>query len=324
MKFSKEELLKFYETMLKIRKFEEKVSDLFSDGHIPGFLHLYIGQEAVATGVCSNLKKDDYIASTHRGHGHCIAKGADVNKMMAELFGKETGYCKGKGGSMHVADIDIGILGANGIVGAGIPIAVGAGLTAKVKGQGQVAVAFFGEGASGIGYFHEALNMAAVLKLPVIFVCESNNYAEFTPREKHLPIQTVAERGSAYGIKSYMLDGNDVLAVYETFDEVVSRTRKGEGPFLVECFTDRWSGHFVGDPQRYRPLGEKEELQNKDPIIKLKVFLQQEYENANDEINKIHQTVDNELAYAEEFSKSSPLPHGESTLEDVYAQGETI
>lgn len=312
-------LLSFYETMVKIRGFEERVSNLFSEGLIPGFLHLYIGQEAVATGVCSNLTKNDYITSTHRGHGHCIAKGADVNKMMAELFGKETGYCKGKGGSMHVADVEIGILGANGIVGAGLPIAVGAGITAKMNKEGQVVVPFFGEGAAGIGYFHEAMNMAAVLKLPIIFVCESNQYAEFTPREKHLSTNTVTERGQAYGIESFLVNGNDVLEVYNCMNEVVKRTRNGEGPFLVECMTNRWSGHFEGDPQRYRPEGEVEEWKSNDPIQNLKSVLTSEYKITEKDLVSIEETIKRELDEAERFSRDSSFPDGASTLEDVYA-----
>ncbi|PLR78775.1 pyruvate dehydrogenase (acetyl-transferring) E1 component subunit alpha [Bacillus sp. V3-13] len=312
-------MLSFYQTMLKIRMFEERVSKLFADGYIPGFLHLYVGQEAVATGVCSNLTKDDYITSTHRGHGHCIAKGADMNRMMAELFGKETGYCRGKGGSMHVVDVELGILGANGIVGAGLPIAVGAGLTAKNKGKGQVVVSFFGEGATGIGYFHEALNMAAILKLPIIFVCESNKYAEFTPRQKHLPVETVAERGAAYGIKSCTVDGNDVTKVYESLNDVVKQVREGSGPFLVECNTNRWSGHYEGDPQRYRPEGEAEEWRKNDPITNLKSRLIDEYGVTENELFLIYDTVQNQLDKAEDFSKNSRLPVAESTLEDVYA-----
>src|SRR5690606_23545711 len=229
---------------------------LFAEGHIPGFLHLYLGQEAVAAGICVQLNKDDTITSTHRGHGHCIAKGVDVRRMMAELFGKSTGCCRGKGGSMHVAEVSLGILGANGIVGAGIPIAVGAALTAKIQGTGKIAVAFFGEGAAGTGYFHEGLNLAAVLKLPVGFVCESNQYAEFTPRSKHLPVETVASRAAAYGFPGVTVDGDDVLAVYAAFREAAARARGGEGPVLLECFTHRWSGHYEGDPQKYRPEGE--------------------------------------------------------------------
>ncbi|MFE4523760.1 thiamine pyrophosphate-dependent dehydrogenase E1 component subunit alpha [Cytobacillus firmus] len=314
-----EELMVLYQTMIKIRGFEERVSKLFSDGLIPGFLHLYIGQEAVATGVCANLSKKDFITSTHRGHGHCIAKGADVKRMMAELFGKETGYCKGKGGSMHVVDVDLGILGANGIVGAGMPIAVGAGVTAKTNNDGQVVVPFFGEGATGIGYFHESVNMAAILKLPIIFVCESNQYAEFTPREKHLPVETVAERGAAYGIESFSVNGNDVLEVYHTMNKIIKRARAGEGPFLVECMTNRWSGHFEGDPQRYRPKGEIEKWKSNDPIKQFGLTITAEYNISANSLGDIEERVRTELDEAEKFSRESSFPNENSTLEDVYA-----
>lgn len=318
-KLSDHVLLSLYETMVKIRKFEERVSQLFSAGFIPGFLHLYIGQEAVATGVCAHLNKDDYITSTHRGHGHCIAKGADVKKMMAELFGKETGYCRGKGGSMHVSDVQVGILGANGIVGAGIPIAVGAAISAKKNGKGQVVVPFFGEGASSIGFFHESLNMASILKLPIIFVCESNEYAEFTKRDVHLSTKTVAEKGSAYGIESFVLNGNDVLEVYEKMGEIIERTRNGEGPFLVECMTNRWSGHFEGDPQRYRPQGEVEKWRQEDPIKKYKDVLITQYHIKESDLTNIEEKIIRELDEAEQFSHESPFPQKESIFEDVYA-----
>lgn len=313
-------LLEMYKVMVQIRCFEERVSKLFSEGHIPGFLHLYTGQEAVAAGVCANLNTDDYITSTHRGHGHCIAKGADLGKMMAELFGKETGYCKGKGGSMHVVDVDLGILGANGIVGAGLPIAVGAGVTAKYRNNKQVAVPFFGEGATGIGYFHEALNMATVLKLPMIFACESNQYAEFTTRDVHMPIKQIKERGVAYGIESLTINGNDVMEVYTTFRDLVERTRNGEGPFLVECMTNRWSGHYEGDPQRYRPEGEIEDWKkNKDPIKHFEEYLLNERGYEVSRLEAIKQSVTEELDEAEEFSRESSFPHDDSIFEDVYA-----
>ncbi|WP_236595896.1 MULTISPECIES: thiamine pyrophosphate-dependent dehydrogenase E1 component subunit alpha [Paenibacillus] len=319
MKISKERLLELYETMMKIRNFEERVSGLFAGGHIPGFLHLYVGQEAVAAGVCANLHKDDYITSTHRGHGHCIAKGADVKRMMAELFGKRTGYCKGKGGSMHVVDVNLGILGANGIVGAGMPIAVGAAFSAKTKGTGQVAVAFFGEGATGTGYFHESLNLAAVLKLPAIFVCESNQYAEFTPREKHLPVKTVAERSKAYGIEGHAMNGNNVVEVFEELSAIVAKVRKGGGPVIVECFTNRWSGHYEGDPQKYRPSGEAEAWRKKDPILHVEQVLREQYDVDITELAAIKDQVEREIDEAERFSMESPLPEGEETLQDVYA-----
>ncbi|WP_235420948.1 thiamine pyrophosphate-dependent dehydrogenase E1 component subunit alpha [Jeotgalibacillus soli] len=316
---NKQHLLGIYQTMVMIRRFEERMSQLFASGHIPGFLHLSIGQEAVAAGVCAHLRENDYITSTHRGHGHCIAKGANVKKMMAELFGKQTGYCKGKGGSMHVADVDIGILGANGIVGAGLPIAVGAALSAKSQGNGQVAVSFFGEGASGSGYFHEALNMAAVLKLPIIFLCESNQYAEFTSRSTHLPVLTVAERSKAYGLEGFCVDGNNALEVFEKLSFIIETVRAGNGPVIVECFTNRWTGHYEGDPQRYRPEGEVQEWKKKDPILALEKVMTNQYKIVNPQLEEIRKFVEKELDEAEQFSKNSPLPQGEETLEDVYA-----
>jgi len=313
------EAMQLYRTMLRIRRFEERVSGMFAEGSIPGFLHLYIGQEAVAAGVCAHLTQDDFITSTHRGHGHCIAKGADVQRMFAELLGRSTGYCKGKGGSMHVADVEIGILGANGIVGAGMPIAVGAALSAKIRQSQQVAVAFFGEGAAGTGYFHEAMNMAAVLQLPVIFVCESNQYAEFTPRSKHLPIETVAERANAYGMESEIVDGNDVLAVSEAFHRLVAAVRTEQKPRLIECFTNRWRGHYEGDPQRYRPDGEEEAFLQLDPIPALAKRMIEEFGVAQPVIEQIHDEVETEMETAIQVALASPLPQREDLLTDVYA-----
>lgn len=319
MRTGKETALELYRVMLLIRRFEQCVSDLFAEGLIPGFLHLYLGQEAVAAGVCGSLNRDDLITSTHRGHGHCIAKGADVDRMIAELFGKSTGYCKGKGGSMHVADVSKGILGANGIVGAGLPIAVGAALSAQVRGTKQIAVAFFGEGASGNGAFHESLNMASVLHLPVVFVCESNQYAEFTTREKHLTVEHVADRASAYGIEGRVIDGNNALEVYEEMTAIAERVRNGEGPYLLECMTNRWSGHYEGDPQRYRPEGEAEAWKRSDPVASLGERLRDEYGTADQEIAAIHRQVEERLAAAVGFAKRSPDPLAEDLLQDVYA-----
>jgi TPP-dependent pyruvate/acetoin dehydrogenase alpha subunit len=247
---SNEKLIEMYRTMKKIREFETKAAELFAEGSIPGFVHLYIGEEAVATGVCANLKDSDYITSTHRGHGHIIAKGGDLKYMFAELFGKATGYCKGKGGSMHIADADRGILGANGIVGAGHNIAVGAGLSAKYRGTDQVCVCFFGDGSTNQGTFHESLNLASIWKLPVIFVCENNLYGISMHQSRHQAIQDVADRAVAYNIPGVVVDGNDVLAVYEAAKEAIDRARNGQGPTLIECKTYRQRGHFEGDPTR--------------------------------------------------------------------------
>ena len=240
---SKDKFLNMYRDMVRIRRFEETVSDLFSQDRIRGTTHLYIGEEAVAVGACNAINPDDYITSTHRGHGHCIAKGATLDKMMAELFGKITGYCKGKGGSLHIADLNAGNLGANGIVGGGIPIAVGSGLTAKYKNTGKVTVCFFGDGAANTGAFHEALNLAGVWKLPVIFVCENNLYAMSVPVKEAFPIQDIVERAPAYGMPGVIVDGMDVLAVKEAVEEAAKRARRGDGPTLIECKNYLYLGH---------------------------------------------------------------------------------
>ena len=259
MDFSKEQLLDFYRTMYTIRRFEENVNNLFLAGEIPGFVHLYIGEEAIATGMMANLSPKDYITSTHRGHGHTIAKGADLNRMMAEIFGKSTGYCKGKGGSMHIADFSIGMLGANGVVGGGYNLAVGAGLAAKLSGTDQVSVCFFGDGASNRGTFHEGMNMAAAWKLPVVFVCENNQWASTTPYRTTTSVENISDRAIGYGIPGVVVDGNDVFAVYEAAQAAVERARDGGGPTLLEAKTYRIKGHFVGDPEMYRT---KEEVQD--------------------------------------------------------------
>ena len=267
MKIEKEKLIDMYRTMLRIRTFEERVSKEFAAGNIPGFVHLYIGEEAAATGTCANLRPDDYITSTHRGHGHLIAKGGKTEQMMAELYGKETGYCKGKGGSMHIADTEIGILGANGIVGGGIPVAGGAAISAQMRGKDQVVICFLGDGASNRGTFHEGINMAACWDLPIVYVIENNMYAEKTRISDTCRLPNVSDRASAYGIPNVTVDGNDVIAVYEAVSEAIARARKGEGPTLVECKTYRWHGHYEGDAQTYKPKEEVEEWMQKDPIV---------------------------------------------------------
>jgi len=239
----KTKLIEIYRKMLEIRHFEEKVFDLYGQNLVLGTIHLYAGQEAVAVGVCANLRKDDYVTSTHRGHGHCIAKGARLDKTMAEILGKKTGYCKGKGGSMHIADFSIGMLGATAVVGAGIPIAAGAGLSIKLRGTDQVVACFFGDGASNQGTFHEGINIASVWKLPVIFVCENNLYAMGTRQSIVMAIENIADRAVAYGIPGVVVDGNNVLAVHEATQKAVERARKGEGPTLIECKTYRLKGH---------------------------------------------------------------------------------
>ncbi len=264
-------LLSLYRTMLTIRKFEMLAGELFAAGKIPGFIHLSIGQEGSSTGVCSVLRPDDYLTTTHRGHGHVIAKGGDLKRMVAELMGRKTGYCKGKGGSMHIADFSLGILGANGVVAGGFPIIVGAGLSIKLRRTDQVAVCFFGDGASNRGPFHEALNMASIWKLPILFVCENNCYASTTKTSYACSVIDIAARAKGYGIPGVSVDGNDVLAVRSAATEAVARARKGEGPTLLENKTYRRRGHFEGDPQRYRDPAEVAEWERKnDPIVRFR------------------------------------------------------
>src|SRR3954453_16512598 len=262
----KSRLLDLYERMVEIRMFEDAAGKNFADGLIPGFVHLYAGEEAVAVGVCAHLTDRDYITSTHRGHGHCIAKGVDIPGMVAELMGKATGICKGKGGSMHIADVDKGMLGANGIVGGGPPLAAGAALTAKTLGTGGVAVCFFGDGASNQGTFHESLNLAAIWKLPVVFVCENNGYAESTPFHYHCSTTDVANRASAYEMPGLVVDGLDLFAVYEASGEAIARARAGEGPTLIEAKTYRYYGHFQGDMVTYRTEEELNRYKERDAI----------------------------------------------------------
>ena len=319
MPIEKEKLIDILKTMVRIRTFEERVFKENTAGHLRGPVHLYSGEEATATGACANLRVDDYITSTHRGHGHLIAKGGKTDRMMAELYGKETGYCKGKGGSMHIADVDIGILGANGIVGAGIPIAGGAALSAKMRGTDQVAICFCGDGASNTTRFHEGVNLASIWKLPVVYIIENNQYAESTPISYAANIANLADRASAYGIPGKTVDGNDVLAVYEAVGEAVARARRGEGPTLVECKTYRYHGHFEGDAQTYKTKNEVEERIKKDPIPRFKGKLIGTGVLTEKEVNEIDQAMLKELDEAVKFAEESPLPDPEETLEDVFA-----
>jgi pyruvate dehydrogenase E1 component alpha subunit len=313
------DLIEIYRKMLKIRLFEEEVVKLFSRGQIPGFLHTYIGEEAVAVGVMSSLRKDDYVTSTHRGHGHCIAKGADINRMMAELFGKATGYCKGKGGSMHIADFELNMLGANGIVGAGLPLACGAGLSIRMRKTDQVAAAFFGDGASNEGTFHEALNLAAVWSLPVLFVCENNQYAVSYAIQRATLVKNLAERASAYGIPGATVDGCDVMSVYEAASQAVDRARKGKGPTLLECKTYRWRGHYEGDPQKYRPKEEVAALTEKCPIRMFEDKLYTMNVLTKDTAEEERRQIRKQIEEAVKFAEDSPLPEPESAAMDVFA-----
>ncbi len=306
----------FYATMYRMRRFEQEVFEFYKRGLMPGLAHLYLGEEAVAAGICAALAEDDYIGSTHRGHGHLIARGADVNKMMAEILGKETGYSKGKGGSMHIMAVEKGILGANGIVGGGIPIATGAAYGAVLKGTDQVSVAFFGDGASNEGTFHESINMAAAWNLPVLYVIENNLYGISVDIRRVTKEQCLAKRAAAYGIPGVTVDGNDVFAVYEAALEAVARARRGEGPTLIECLTYRWQGHHVGDPGTYRPDAEVDEWKGKEPLIKL----EEKGLLTGEEIAAIKEAVEAEIKEACKFAEESPYPQAEEAFEDIFSE----
>lgn len=321
MQISREKLLWIYERMRLIREFEQVVHDHFSRGRIPGFVHLYAGEEAVAVGVCAHLNDSDYITSTHRGHGHCIAKGCDVKGMMAEIFGKATGLCKGKGGSMHIADVDKGMLGANGIVGGGFPLAVGAGLAAKTLKTGSVAVCFFSDGASNQGTFHESINLAAIWKLPVVFVCENNMYAESTPVWYACSAKNIADRAAAYDIPGVIVDGQDVFAVYEAAEAAIRRAREGQGPSLIECKTYRIFGHFEGDTQTYKKPEEQEAVEGgpRDPITIFRRHVLEQNLLDEDTLKEIDERVQEAIEEAVRFAEESRLPSAEDLLSDVYA-----
>jgi TPP-dependent pyruvate/acetoin dehydrogenase alpha subunit len=314
----REQLLAMYERMVEIRTFEDLAGKNFAAGLVPGFVHLYAGEEAVAVGICAQLTDRDYITSTHRGHGHCIAKGVDIPGMVAELMGKSTGVCKGKGGSMHIADVEKGMLGANGIVGGGIPLACGAALTAKTLGTGGVAVCFFGDGASNQGTFHEGLNLAAIWKLPVVFVCENNGYAESTPVGYHCAASDIANRASAYEIPGVVVDGFDLFAIYETAAEAIARARRGEGPTLIEAKTYRYYGHFQGDMITYRTEEELSRFRERDPIIALRNYLLAHGLADQEAIATIDERVAKKLDEAWTAAKAASFPAAEETLTDVY------
>lgn len=316
----KERLLELVHQMWLIRYFDEKVDEFFARGLIHGTTHLCVGQEATAAGACAVLRADDKITSTHRGHGHCIAKGADVNRMMAELFAKETGYCKGKGGSMHIADVDQGNLGANGIVGGGIPIAVGAGLTSKMKELGFVVLCFFGDGASNEGSFHEAVNLASIWDLPVVFFCENNQYGMSGPVKEMINIDHIAERAQAYGIPGRVVEGNDLFAVMEATEEAVNRARNGGGPSLIEAKTYRWKGHSKSDAKKYRTRDEETHWRNqKDPLKLVAEQLIDAQIATEEELEAIRIQAKEDIEASIRFAEESPEPSIESLETDVYA-----
>jgi pyruvate dehydrogenase E1 component alpha subunit len=324
MEISKAKLLDLYNTMVKIRVFEDRIVDLYARGLVPGLAHLYLGEEAVAAGACGVLREDDYITSTHRGHGHVIAKGADLKLMMAELFGKRSGYCKGKGGSMHIADMNIGILGANGIAGGGIPIAAGAGLSIKLRKTDQVCVCFFGDGSSNNGTFHESLNLSSLHRLPVIFVCENNGYGISVSQARHQAIKDIAVRSTSYDMPGVVVDGNDVIEVYQAVSKAVLRARAGEGPTLIECKTYRWRGHHEGDPnqgRRYRTTEEIEGWKKKDPIPRLAEKLLEEKVLTKKKIASIEAKANEEIDQAVAFANESEFPTVEEMYEDVFLKG---
>ncbi|HXQ20539.1 MAG TPA: thiamine pyrophosphate-dependent dehydrogenase E1 component subunit alpha [Candidatus Acidoferrales bacterium] len=318
----KEQLFHMYRTMVTIRRFEETIRDLFFQGQIPGFVHVSIGEEAVPTGVCAALTDKDYITTTHRGHGHMLAKGGEPKRMMAELFGRKTGYCKGKGGSMHIVSYELGILGANGIVGAGIPIATGAALASSFRGNEAVAVSFFGDGASNEGTFHESLNLASLWKLPAIYVCQNNAYAEFTATSESTSVKDIAVRAAGYDMPGVVVDGNDVLAVYEVMRQAVTRAKKGEGPTLIEAKTYRWEGHVVGEQAfvaDYRDPQEIAAAKQRCPIV---LFTQKLLETgfvAAAELERIQREVQATIDDAVAFAQSSPLPDVSEATQDVFA-----
>ncbi|MDD5660072.1 MAG: thiamine pyrophosphate-dependent dehydrogenase E1 component subunit alpha [Actinomycetota bacterium] len=307
--------------MLKIRMFEEKIRQLYLQGYITGSMHLSTGQEAIPVGFCANLNKDDYILSSHRGHHHIIAKGGEYKYMMAELFGKSTGYCKGKGGSMHIACADIGVLGANGVVGGGICIAAGVGFASKYLKDNKVTVSFFGDGAANTGAFHEGVNFAAVRKSNVVFVIENNQYAISVPRKLSDCVDKQSVRAAGYGIPGVTIDGNDVLEVYKTAAEAIKRARSGNGPSLIECMTYRWHGHHAGEPKDGILYRSKEEInfwKEKDPIKRLKDLLLKENLLTENDYIDIENNLRKELNDSIEFAKESPFPEPEALYKDVY------
>ncbi|MCL5070425.1 MAG: thiamine pyrophosphate-dependent dehydrogenase E1 component subunit alpha [Actinobacteria bacterium] len=312
-------LIKLYCTMLKIRFFEEKIIEIFRKGELPGWLHTYIGEEAVATGVCINLTEKDYITSTHRGHGHFIAKGGDLKKIAAELYAKKTGCCKGRGGSMHIADMSIGVLSANGIVGGGIPIATGAAFGCDTLKEDRIVVSFFGDGASDEGAFHESLNLASIWNLPIIYLCENNLYAMSNPMNKHMNIENIAERAKSYGIPGIIVDGMNVLEVYEKMHKVVDDVRNGKGPVLVEAKTYRLCGHADGDVEAYRTSEEVCAWAEKDPIITLETKMLKEEIFKKEDIDKIKKNVSVEIEQAIDFARKSPEPLKEESMDYIFS-----
>jgi TPP-dependent pyruvate/acetoin dehydrogenase alpha subunit len=321
MSIDREPALTMFTRMVTIRRFEETAIDLFKRGMVKGAVHAYIGQEASAVGVCMALSEGDLIAGTHRSHGHNLARGADPKRVLAEIRGKETGYCKGRGGSMHVAAFEVGSLGALAIVGAGIPIAVGAALGFKMQGCDSVAVPFFGDGAANTGNFHESLNLAAIWELPIVFVLENNRYAVSTSVDYATKVKDLSVRAVAYGLPGVRVDGNDVLEVYQAASQAVERARRGEGPTLLVTETYRIEGHYVGEPQAYRERSEVEQWRSRarDPVLRLRDYCVSEIEIGEDELKSIEAAVDLEMEEAVRFALESPEPDPATAMDYIYA-----
>ncbi|KRT69626.1 MAG: pyruvate dehydrogenase (acetyl-transferring) E1 component subunit alpha [Candidatus Rokubacteria bacterium CSP1-6] len=314
-----DQLLEMYAAMLRVRLFEERARELYAGGRIPGFIHLSVGQEAVAVGVCAALRRDDYLLSTHRGHGHLIAKGGSLRALMAELYGKASGCCKGKGGSMHIADASVGYLGANGVLAAGCVLAPGVGLSIQMRKTDQVVVAIFGDGAANRGPFHEGVNLAALWRAPAVFVCENNRWASTTAQAVSTAGGSIAQRAAGYGIPGVTVDGNEVLAVVEAVGEAVARARRGEGPSLVEAQTIRWLGHYEGDPQLYRGKDEVAEGRGRDPVGRLRQVLEERNLLDAAHAARIEAAVKGEIDDAVAFAEASPLPDARAAFEDLFA-----
>ena len=319
-KYSKKFLTGLYATMLRIREFENQVFEFYKLGQMPGVAHLYIGEEAVAAGACATLAAHDYVGSTHRGHGHLIARGADTRRMMAEILGKKDGYCGGKGGSMHISDMTKGIIGANGIVGGGIPIATGAAYMAKIKETGQVTLSFFGDATTNQGAFHESVNMASAWKLPIVYIIENNLYGISVNINRVVNVEDLSVRAKSYGIPGVTIDGNDVIAVYETVRNAVESARAGKGPALIECKTYRWKGHHSGDPAtQYRTREEEAYWKEKCPLKCFRAFLLEKAAVKENEICRIEASIMAEIGEAADFARNSPFPDASEAFTDIFA-----
>jgi acetoin:2,6-dichlorophenolindophenol oxidoreductase subunit alpha len=316
---TREKMLDMLYAMLKIRRVEERISEAFAQGKIPGFLHVSIGQEAVSAGVCACLGDDDSILTTHRGHGQALAKGIDLKRFMAEIYGREGGFCKGKSGSMHIASRESGVIGSNGIVGAGLPISLGTAFASAYRGEKTVTVCFFGDGASNQGTFHESLNLAALWNLPVVFCCENNGWAQFTPGKVATKVKNISIRAESYGMPGVTVDGDDVLEVRREAMNAVERARNGEGPTLLECVTHRWFGHYVGDAQKYRSHTDVEEARAFDPIVKFRKFLLDAKHIDPDFMDTLEKRVRMEIEEAVAFAEAGPVAGAEELFTDVYA-----